>query len=253
MSDPAARALDGKVAIVTGGSRGIGFAAARALAAAGARVALLARSPGPLAEAAARLGDAALAVPADVSDPESVRAAVARVGRELGRLDVLVNSAVLAWPRTLAEVGDDELRAMVDTNFLGVLYTMRAALPLMRASGGGEIVNVSSESVRHPFPLLSVYAATKAAVEMLSRALKRELGAEGVRVSVLRSGAVLGGGFVSGWSPEEIERAVTAWQQGGYLDFVGTPMPPEAIADSIVHVVTRPRGASVDLLEIRSS
>jgi NAD(P)-dependent dehydrogenase (short-subunit alcohol dehydrogenase family) len=166
---------------------------------------------------------------------------------------VLVNNAAVAWPRTLEGTSDAELAATVATNLLGPLHCMRAAIPLLRAAGGGEIVNVSSESVRHPFPLLGVYAATKAALETLSYAVKRELNAEGIRVTILRSGAVATAGFAASWNAEEFAQAIRAWEQGGYLQFVGTPMPPEVIAESIVHAVTRPRGASIDLLEIRSA
>ena len=245
--------LAGRVAIVTGASRGIGFAVAQALVAGGARVGMLARSEAPLRAAAARLGAAALAVPADVADPDSVRRAFASVARELGGLDVLVNNAAVAWPRTLEAASDAELTAMIGINLMGPLHCMRAAIPLMRARGGGEIVNVSSESVRHPFPLLGVYAATKAALETLSYAVKRELNVEGIRVTLLRSGAVATAGFASEWSAEELSEAMRLWQAGGYLQFIGTPMPPEVIAESIVHAITRPRGASVDVLEIRSS
>ena len=252
MSEPA-RNLEGRIAIVTGASRGIGFAIAEALVTSGARVALLARSEGPLRAAAAKLGESALAVPADVSDPDSVRAAFAGVERELGGLDVLVNNAAVAWPRTLEGASDAELAAMIGTNLMGPLHCMRAAIPLMRSRGGGEIVNISSESVRHPFPLLGIYAATKAALETLSYAVKRELNAQGIRVTLLRSGAAATAGFAEAWSAEELAEAMRLWQAGGYLQFIGTPMPPEVIAESILHALTRPKGASVDVLEIRSA
>jgi len=252
VSEPA-RSLEGRVAIVTGASRGIGFAIAEALVQSGARVALLARHEAPLRAAAAKLGESALAVPADVSDPDSVRSAFASALRELGGLDVLVNNAAVAWPRTLEGASDAELAAMIDTNLMGPLHCMRAAIPLMRARGGGEIVNVSSESVRHPFSLLGIYAATKAALETLSYAVKRELNAENIRVTLLRSGAAATAGFAAARSADELAEAMRLWQAGGYLQFIGTPMPPEVIAESIVHALTRPKGASVDVLEIHST
>ena len=252
MSGPV-RSLEGRVAIVTGASRGIGFAIAAALAEAGARVALLARQEARLREAAAKLGANALAVPADVREPGSVRRAFEIVARELGGLDVLVNNAAVAWPRTLERASEAELAAMIGTNLMGPLHCMRAAIPLMRARGGGEIVNLSSESVRHPFPLLGIYAAGKAALETLSYAVKRELNAEGIRVTLLRSGAAATAGFAESWSGEELAFAMRLWQEGGYLQFIGTPMPPEVIAESVLHALTRPKGASVDLLEIRSA
>ena len=154
-------------------------------------------------------------MPADVREPDSVRRAFATVERELGGLDVLVNNAAVAWPRTLERASEAELAAMIGTNLMGPLHCMRAAIPLLRARGGGEIVNVSSESVRHPFPLLGIYAASKAALEALSYAVKRELGAEGIRVTVLRSGAAATAGFAENWSAEEQDDAMRLWQEGG--------------------------------------
>lgn len=245
--------LDGKVVAITGASRGIGRVIAAVMARQGARLALLARSEGALAEAASEIGAAALPIPTDIGDADSVRSAFARIESELGRLDALVNNAAVAWPQRLEHATDEALRASVDTNFLGVLYCSRAAIPLLRASGGGDIVNLSSESVRRPFPMLSVYAATKGAVEMLSFALKRELNADGIRVTVLRSGAVATAGFVSGWDPEQGAEAFRLWQEGGFFDWIGVPMAPEAVADSIVFAITRPAGVGVDVMELRST
>lgn len=244
--------LDGKVAVVTGASRGIGLATARVLVARGARVAMLARKEAPLAAAAREIGSSAVAIAADVAQPDSVRAAFGRVERELGRLDLLVNNAAIAHLHTLEAASDEDLAATVGTNFLGVLYCTRAAIPLMRSSGGGVVVNISSEGVRRPFPYLSVYLATKSAVEMLSFALKDELRPEGIRVTLLRSGGSTGG-FAAGWDPDDARRAFERWNEMGLLDFVGMPIPPECIAESVVHAATRPPGASVDFLELRSA
>jgi meso-butanediol dehydrogenase/(S,S)-butanediol dehydrogenase/diacetyl reductase len=243
--------LDGKVAAVTGASRGIGLATARILAERGARVALIARSRSALDDAVAAIGDAAFAVVADVSEPDSVRAAFAEIEREAGRLDLLVNNAAIARLHRVEDASDEDLAATVGTNFLGVLYCTRAAIPLLRASSG-VVVNISSEGVRRPFPLLSVYLATKGAVELLSSALSEELRADGIRVTLLRSGASTGG-FAQDWDLEAGRRALELWRERGLLEFVGLPMAPEVIAESIVHAATRPPGVGVDLLEIRSS
>jgi NADP-dependent 3-hydroxy acid dehydrogenase YdfG len=252
MSEAASGRLDGRVAVVTGASRGIGRATARMLAQHGARVAMLARGEERLAEAAREVGAAALVIPADVSDPDSVRAAFAEIERRCGRLDLLVNNAAIARLHTLEAASDDDLAAAVGTNFLGVLYCTRAAVPLMRAGGGGVVVNISSEGVRRPVPYLSVYLATKGAVEMLSFALKEELRPENVRVTLLRSGGSTGG-FVEDWDPHAARRAFAEWHELGFLDFVGMPMAPEVIAESVLHAATRPPGASVDFLEVRSA
>jgi meso-butanediol dehydrogenase/(S,S)-butanediol dehydrogenase/diacetyl reductase len=245
--------LDGKVVAITGASRGIGRVTAAVLARRGARVALLARSQEALAEAASEIGEAALPIPTDIGDPDSVRSAFAQIESEFGRLDALVNNAVVAWPQRLEDATDEALRASVDTNLLGVLYCSRAAIPLLRGSGGGDIVNLSSESVRQPFPMLSVYAATKGAVEMLSFALKRELNPDGIRVTLLRSGAVATAGFVGHWDPEQGAEAFRLWQEGGFFDWIGVPMEPESVAEAIVFAITRPAGVGVDVMELRSS
>jgi NADP-dependent 3-hydroxy acid dehydrogenase YdfG len=252
MSEAGHERLDGKVAVVTGASRGIGRATARVLAQRGARVAMLARGEERLADAAREVGDAALAIPADVSQPDSVRAAFAEVESRFGRLDLLVNNAAIARLHTLEAASDEDLASAVGTNFLGVLYCTRAAVPLMRSGGGGVVVNISSEGVRRPVPYLSVYLATKGAVEMLSFALKDELRQENIRITLLRSGASTGG-FFEDWEPEGARRAFAEWSEMGFLDFVGLPMAPETIAESVVHAATRPPGASVDFLEVRSS
>jgi NADP-dependent 3-hydroxy acid dehydrogenase YdfG len=205
-----------------------------------------------LERAAESVGANALVVPADVSQPDSVRAAFAAVQSACGRLDLLVNNAAIARLHSLETAKDEDLEAQVATNFLGVLYCTRAAIPLLRASGGGVIVNLSSEGVRRPFPQLSVYLATKGAVEMLSTALKDELRPEGIRVTLLRSGGSTGG-FVEEWDPEEAQRAIASWSEQGLLDFVGLPMAPESIAASVVYAATAPADASIDFLEIRSA
>jgi meso-butanediol dehydrogenase/(S,S)-butanediol dehydrogenase/diacetyl reductase len=243
--------LDGKIAAVTGASRGIGLATAQVIAARGARVALIARTRSTLDAAAATIGDAAFAIVADVSKPDSVRAAFAEIEREAGRLDLLVNNAAIAQLHRVEDASDEDLAETVGTNLLGVLYCTRAAIPLLRASGG-VVVNLSSEGVRRPFPLLSVYLATKAAVETLSSALSEELRSDGIRVTLLRSGGSTGG-FAQDWEPEAVRRALELWSERGLLDFVGQPMAPEAIAESIVHAATRPPGVGVDFLEVRSS
>ena len=243
--------LAGRVALVTGGSRGIGLATAQALARGGARVVLLARKAEPLAEAAAEIGDLALAIEADVSDPGAVRGAFERVARELGRLDILVNNAAIGRLHKIEHATDADILAGVGTNFLGAIYCVREAVPLMRAVGGGEIVNISSEAVLRPFPYLSLYAATKGALETFSSALHQELKPDGIRVTLLRAGATASAGFALEWDPATAEEAFRVWKERGLLDFSDAPMPTSVLANAVLHAVTQPPGAAIGLLDIR--
>ena len=242
-------ALEGRTAIVTGASRGIGLATARALVERGARVGLLARSQEPLREAARTFGEAAIAIPADVSDPRSVAAAFDTAVQHFGRLDVLVSNAGLGRPSVLEHASDADLRAQVETNLLGAVYCARAAIPRLRASGGGDIVQLSSDSVCDPLPRLAVYTATKAAVEAFARALREELRDDRIRVSVVRAGPTLTG-FASEWEPESAREAFELWRESGRLR-EGEVLQPSQVAEAIVGVIARPAGAEVSLLEVR--
>lgn len=240
--------LSGRRAVVTGASRGIGLATARALVARGARVALLARGGKRLEQAAADLGEAATAIRADVSDPDSVRAAFTQVRAKLGGLDILVNNAGMAGLHTVEAASDKELRAQIDTNLLGVVYCARAAIPMLREAGGGDIVNVSSSAVADPYPYLSIYAATKAAVEMFSVALRREVAADGTRVTVFRSGPAWTA-FNESWDAETAAKAYQAWEEGGYPGWGGS-MDPDVVGGAIAQIVALPKQASTEFFEL---
>ncbi len=242
--------LAGKAAIVTGASRGIGFATAQALAARGAQVALLARTREPLEQAARKIGPPAFAVVADVSQPDSVDRAFGTALERMGRLDILVNNAGIGRLQKVEGVSNEDLRAQVDTNFLGMVYCVRAAIPLMRRAGSGEIVNLSSDSIRNPFPYLSVYAATKGAVEVFSQALRRELRPDSIRTTLVRAGPSLTE-FASQWNPKLAQEAFQYWSEHGFLDTSGGVLQPAQVADSIAYALSLPLEASVEVLEVR--
>jgi len=247
-------ALAGRAALVTGASRGIGLAIARALATEGARVGVLARPGEALNAAAAELGTAGLALPADLTDPDEVRDAFDAVAGAFGGLDILVNNAAIARPYRIEEASDAQLRQEIGTNLLGPLYTVRAAVPLLRASSTGHIVNLSSESSVDPFPYLLVYAATKAAVETLTRGLAHELRPDGIRCTLLRVGQTATG-FKDEWDPERLEAAIRTWTEGGFRARVsGTaPQPPERVAEAVLFALTRPADSVTDELSVRSN
>src|SRR5262249_48344260 len=150
------RGLDGRNALVTGASRGVGAAVARAFHERGARVALLSRSGGDLG-----LGDTALGVTCDVSDRDAVFAAVDEVGKASGLLDGVVANAGVGSYGTFPDLPPDQVETMIDVNLKGTLYTAAATLPHLIAAGGGDFVSLASVAGLRAFPGESVYNASK--------------------------------------------------------------------------------------------
>ena len=186
--------MQGKVVVITGASRGIGAAAARVFVAAGAKVALLARSADDIEALARELGGDAVSVVCDVADPVSVDAAMAAVLARWGRIDVLVNNAGVIDPIARLADADPVLWARaIDVNLKGVFFGIRAALPIMRAQGGGTILTVSSGAAHAPLEGWSAYCASKAGAAMLTRAAHLEEAAQGLRIMGLSPGTVATG------------------------------------------------------------
>jgi 3-oxoacyl-[acyl-carrier protein] reductase len=181
--------LDGKVALVTGGSRGIGAAISRELAKAGAKVALNYRAGQEAAdEVAGEIGG--LAVRADVSKPEEVQALIERVEGGLGDIDALVNNAGVTRDTLIARMTDDDWQTVIDTNLRGPFNTSRAVSRKMLRRRAGSIVNLSSVVGVHGNPGQANYAASKAGIIGLTKALARELGSRGVRVNAIAPGYI---------------------------------------------------------------
>jgi NADP-dependent 3-hydroxy acid dehydrogenase YdfG len=223
-------ALDGRRLLVTGGSSGIGAATARAAAAAGARVALLARREGPLTALARELDG--VAVPADVTDAEAAHTAVDRAAEELGGLDGVVNAAGLVRPGDVATADPASWRAMFDVNVLGLLHVTQPAIAHLRTVGGGDVVNVSSMSGRRIGSTeMATYAASKAAVHALSEGLRRELQPDGIRVAVVAPGLV----------DTPIFEGVEGDTADRLRDAVATKgLPVGTVADAIVRILAAP-------------
>ncbi len=243
--------LRGKTLAITGASRGLGLALARAGVEAGANVIILARPSKALDEAAFELPEATC-FPCDVRNSEAVSAVFTRIAAQFGQLDALINNAAVCILHRLDRMQDEDIRNEIETNLMGALFCMREAVKVMPAVGG-DIITVTSESVRWPFPYLSLYAATKAALETLSAGLRSELKLRGVRVSVARCGHIAGGGLGAAWPKETKDAFKQAIALSGHAAFSGAAMDAEVVASAILAAIGLPRSANIDLLEIRSA
>jgi 3-oxoacyl-[acyl-carrier protein] reductase len=185
--------LANKVVLVTGGSRGIGAAVAKRLAADGANVAITyakdAKAASAVVKAIERAGQKAIAIQADATDADAVAAAVEKTVATFGRLDVLVNNAGTAIPKKFEEATLEELDRVIDINVRGVFVTTQAALRHMKS--GGRIITIgSSVGERNMTPGLTPYSATKGAVKMFTQGLAREVGSRGITVNNVQPGPI---------------------------------------------------------------
>lgn len=180
--------LDSKIAVVTGGSSGIGYAIAERFIKEGATVYITGRRIAELEAAARELGGAARAIRSDVSSLDSLDRLFAKVREEAGRLDVLVANAGVIASSPIRDASENHFDSMFDINVKGTYFTVQKALPLMR--GGGSVILVSSCLATKGFPGHSVYNATKAAVRSLVRTAAAELVSDGIRVNTLSPGPV---------------------------------------------------------------
>jgi len=183
-----------QVALVTGSSKGIGLAIADALSAAGARVVLNGRDGAALDTAVAELaakGRDVLGFRADVRDFEAVSAMMEETHRRFGRLDIVVNNAGGVFACPLETLSPNGWRAMLDTNLTSAFYCSKAALPLLRRSGGGVIINISSVAGDHAHPLRAPYGAAKAGLNSLTKSMAHEWAPYRVRVNGIAPGPIL--------------------------------------------------------------
>lgn len=244
--------LTGKVAIVTGASRGMGKSMAQTLVAAGAQVAILARPSEQLIAAAKELGSAVIAVPCDVSDPDQVRKAFAETAKAFGRIDILVNNAATCAPHLVEKSTDREILDEIAINLTGPIFCAREAIPYLRRTGGGDIINVSTESVRLPFPYLAIYAASKGGLETFSAGLRGEVRPHRIRVTTLRVGSVGGTGITDSWSEDIKAEYFAHVQQSGHYALTGGLAKPESIASALLEILLLPEDVNADLIEVRS-
>jgi NADP-dependent 3-hydroxy acid dehydrogenase YdfG len=240
--------LDGKVAVVTGASSGIGEATARLMADEGAKLALVARRHDrliKLADEIEREGGEALAIEADVSDHGKVEALVGQVKGQFGGLNILINNAglMLLGPVDGADVED--WRRMIDVNLLGLLYCTREAIPVIRDSGGGDIVNVSSVAGRQANLGSAVYNMTKWGVTGFSEALRQEALHSNIRVTCIEPG------FTETELQGHNEQPAVVEAIEKMRGEIGDLLQAEDIARSILHVVTQPPHVAINEVLVR--
>jgi NAD(P)-dependent dehydrogenase (short-subunit alcohol dehydrogenase family) len=228
--------LSGRVAIVTGASRGIGEAAARGLAAAGARVTLASRKQGDLEAIAAEIRDAggvALAYSVHTGDADRVEELVGATVEAFGRLDAVVNNAATN-PHfgPLLSASESHWDKTFEVNVKGYAHLIRSAVPHLREAGGGKVVNVASVAARAPMVGLGVYSVTKAAVVMMTRVLAAELAADGIQVNAIAPGMIKTRFSSAMWSDPRILERVMPRIPGGRM---GTP---EDLVGAILYLVS---------------
>ena len=233
-----AEALKGRVAVVTGASRGIGRVIAKALAAEGAGVALVARGEKDLAEASREIdaeGENTLIVPTDLTVESDVRDLVDKVRERFGRLDILVNNAGLAVNRPFLETTAEEWDRLMAVNARGPFLLCREAVPLMKAGGGGHVVNIASVVGVKGYPNQAAYTASKHALMGMTKVLAREVKDDGIRVHAVCPGGV---------ATEMVE------QMRPDID-ASLLMTPEEIADIVLFLVTQRGNAVIDQINVR--
>jgi NADP-dependent 3-hydroxy acid dehydrogenase YdfG len=232
------------VAVITGASSGIGEATARALAADGHRVALLARRLERVQALADELGDGAIAIQADVTDRDSIISAANRVQDELGGADILVNNAGVMLLGPFSTELSEDYRRMIETNLLGAITTTEVFLDQLLADGGGDLINLSSVAGRTARAGNAVYAATKWGINGWSESLRQQLQPD-LRVIVIEPGAV---------ATELTDHITDAKAKTAAEEMYGeNSISPGDIAEIVAFAVSRPRSVSLNEILVRPS
>lgn len=229
--------LDGKVALITGGTKGIGFAIAETLASEGARVFICSRDESEIAVAIEKLGKKASGTACDVRNEVHVRTMIAECVDKFGGIDILVNNAGVGYNgKTVEEMPPEDFRATLETNLFGVYYSCHHAIPIMKKGGGGYIINISSLAGQNPHPRMAAYNASKFAVNGFTEALMQEVRHDSIKVSYVCPGSV--NTQFGGDTPSNDK----AWQ-----------LQPSDIAQTVLNLLKMDDRALPSKIEIRPS
>ena len=234
--------LDGKVAVVTGASSGIGEATAEALAREGAIVVIAARREERLQDLKHKIEDTgtrAMVVQCDVTDEGQAHELIRKANEEFGHVDILVNNAGVMLLSKVEKGLSNEWRQMFDVNVMGLLYVTDAAVEVMKEQGSGHIVNISSVAGRRSGPMTGVYSGTKYAVNAVSEALRGELMEDGIRVTIVEPGAV------ATELPDHISDDEAQEMIGGGIANIET-LEAEDIASAIIYATGQPQRVNIN-------
>lgn len=217
--------LSEKVAVVTGGSSGIGFAIAAEFAKEGAKVIITGRNQKRLNTAVASIGENCTGLEADVSNIVVMKSLLEKVKQDYGRLDTIVANAAVGEHAPIASITEKQFDSMVDTNFKGVLFMVQSALPLM--TSGGSIILVGSTASVAPPPGMSVYSAIKAGLRMMMRSIIQDIKGSGIRINLLSPGAVdtasLRDALGKASGPEKVNELIAAMGSKSPIERIGQP------------------------------
>ncbi len=269
--------LDGKVAVITGGSSGIGRATALLLASEGAAVSISGRNASALEEVAGKIkgsGARVLAKQVDVRKEQDIIDLIDGAAKEFGRVDVMVNNAGVSHPAPITEGNAEEWREMLETNILALLIGCREAVRVMKGNSpvAGDIVNISSNATKHDIGKSNnVYAATKHAVNAIGDGLRAEVHGTGIRVTTILPAVTLTN-FARNWSQEVLDGAARfvgmdpekeGVRRGEYLpqdgvdrtlkEHPGLLLSPDDLANAVLYAVTAPPSVHIDEVLVRPS